>query len=146
MKRFAFLLFSITLVTGLFAQDPKTYPLIDIIGTDSTYFVSPFRGTAPVQCAFDFTGFSTDQVVIENVYYVFIGKVNGTEVTRLVPIEGNTFPVTLVKADHAVVANGVTSNLISFKLVNGWGADKLAFKVTPANANSSDILKLWIRK
>jgi hypothetical protein len=146
MKRFALLLFSLAFVTGLFAQDPFLYPVGAIVGTDTTYFKTPFRGTASTQVSFDFTGFSTDQVVIENVYYVFEGKVNGTTVRRLVPIEGYTFPVTLIKADHAVVANGVTSNMISFKLVNGWSADMIAFKVTKADANSSDILKMWVRK
>jgi hypothetical protein len=146
MKRFALLLFSLALVTGLFAQDPFLFPVGTIVGADSTYFKIPFRGTSNTQVSFDFTGFSTDQVIIENVYYVFEGKVNGTTVKRLVPIEGNTFPVTLVKADHAVVANGVTSNMISFKLVNGWSADYLAFKVTKNDAASSDVLKMWVRK
>lgn len=146
MKKIALLLFSLAFVSGLFAQDPKSYPLINIIGTDSTYFISPFRTSGPVQVAFDFTGFSTDQVVIEGVYYVFTGKIGGVEVKRLVPIDGATFPLTLVKAEHQVVANGVTYNLYSFKLAFGFMGDQLAFKVTPANANSSDILKVWYRK
>jgi hypothetical protein len=63
-----------------------------------------------------------------------------------VPIEGYTFPVTLIKTDHQTIVNGDTSNAVSFKLVNGFMGDQIAFKVTPVDANSSDILKTWVRK
>jgi hypothetical protein len=142
MKRFALLLFSLAFVTGLFAQEPKSYPLIDIIGTDSAYTITPFRTSDHTQVVFDFTGFSTDQVVINDVFYMFK---SGTDAIY-VPIEGYTFPVTLIKADHQTIVNGDTSNVVSFKLVNGFMGDGLTFKVTPVDAGILDILKVWFRK
>lgn len=141
MKKVAFLL--LLIINGIcgFSQEFSYIPY-NIQGADSTYFIKPFATSSPVQVAFDFTGFSTDSVTI-SYYYVFV---NALGIKRLTLIENAVYPITLNKDYYKVVANGVTSNVYSFKLTAGFKGDQFAFKVAKHDAIVTDVLKVYIRK
>jgi len=140
MKRVVFLLL-ILCSLPIFSQE-RSHNMGSIAGTDSTYFWSPFRSNGTVFVVFDFTDFTTDSVELD-LYYVLKNK-DGE--IKLIPIEAGFSPLTMVKATHQTIANGDTSHMAGVKITDSFFGDQFAYKVTPHDATSTDILKVYIRK
>lgn len=125
----------------VFSQE-KSHNLGDITGTDSVYIWSPFRANGTVFAFFDFTNFSTDSVELD-LYYVIKNEANEL---KYIPIEAGFSPLTLVKATYQTIANGDTTHMVGVKITDSFFGDRFAYKLTPHDAASTDILKVYIRK
>jgi len=144
MKRVAILLLFLIPVS-LFAQE-KSFAISNIVGTDSTYYIKPFRTSGPVMLAFDFTDFTCDNVILD-VFYVFVTDAGLKRPKSLeLGVSSATLPVTLVKATYQTISNKDTTHMVVFKIPDNFYGDQLGVKVTKGSATSADILKMYIRK
>jgi hypothetical protein len=140
MKKVVFL-FLLVISLPVICQE-YTYIPYNIHGTDSMYFKKPFATNDPVQVFVDFTGVSTNTIAIS--FYYVVKLESGS--LRLTPIENLPNPVTLDKTVYSVVANGVTTNVFSFKLTKGFKGDQIAYKIVKSDAIVTDVIKILPRK